>query len=242
MSRVADLREPGLTAPRANPLLLGDADQFLFLRELHHRLANTFAVLTSVLRRDFASPISPQLQRSLDQFESRIVAFGNLHRALMIGTISESISVQYYVEHLCKVLSTAILEPIGVRCEVAADAGDLPGEHCELLGLLIAELVTNAAKHAFHERDDGLVRVELIRKADAWLCIVSDNGDGMIAGSPGGGLKIVGQLTRALGGHCVKTTGQYGTSVAVTCPIAASADGYFADMISLHIMRSSAVS
>jgi two-component sensor histidine kinase len=192
------------------------------LRELHHRIANTFSVLTSVLRRDFASPISPEFQRSLDRYESRIVAFGRLHRSLMIGAVSDYISVQYYVEHLCKDLSTAILEPIGVRCEVRADAGELLGERCELLGLVIAELVTNAAKHAFHERSDGLVRVELIRIDDGWLCIVSDNGDGMDMESPGVGSKIVGQLTRALGGHCVKTSGQRGTSVAITCPIGVS--------------------
>jgi two-component sensor histidine kinase len=30
-----------------------------------------------------------------------------------------------------------------------------------LLGLIIAELVTNAAKHAFHGRNGGLVRVAL---------------------------------------------------------------------------------
>jgi two-component sensor histidine kinase len=225
MSSVARLREPDLSAPKADGLLPREADQFLFLRELHHRLANTFSVLASALRRDFGSPISTEFRRSLDQYESRIVAFGNLHRSLVIGVLSDCISVQYYVEDLCKALSAAILEPIGVRCEVGVDAGELPGQHCELLGLVIAELVMNAANHAFHERNDGLVRVELTREADSWLCIVSDNGNGVSTGSPGVGSKIVGQLTRALGGRYVRTSGQYGTSVAITCPIAVSAPG-----------------
>ena len=133
-------------------------------------------------------------------------------------------------------LNRDFAEPVGVRCEVEVDNGELPGEHCQLLGLVIAELVTNAAKHAFRERKNGLVRVELIRKADAWLCVVSDgNGDAVSAGPPGLGLRIVEQLTRALGGHCAGTSGQYGTCVAVTCPTAVSAAGDFADVISLHI-------
>src|SRR5262249_19532041 len=154
-------------------------------------------------RRELPSPIPTELQRALEQYESRIVAFGNLHRCLVIGSISGCISAHYYVQHLCKALSKAVLEPIGVRCEVVVDAGDMPSEHCELLGLIIAELVTNAAKHAFRDSSRGLVRVALLKRVEAWLCVVSDNGDGMTAESPGGGSKIVEQLARALGGRCI---------------------------------------
>jgi two-component sensor histidine kinase len=212
-----------VSAPGTDRPFPAEADQFLLLRELHHRLTNTFSVLTSVLRRDFALSTSPQLQLSLARYESRIIAFGNLHRSLMIGAISDCISVQCYVEHLCEALSAALLEPMGVRCEVHVDAGELASERCELLGLVIAELVTDAAKHAFRGRSDGLVRVEFHRKADGWLCPVSDNGNGSSEASPGPGSTIVGQLVRTLGGYCVKTSGQDGTSVAVTCPIAESA-------------------
>jgi hypothetical protein len=65
----------------------------------------------------------------------------------MIGAISDCISVQYHVEHLSKALSVAILEPLGVRCEIDVDAGGVSGEHCEVLGLVIAELDA-AATHS----------------------------------------------------------------------------------------------
>jgi len=55
-----------------------------------------------------------------------------------------------------------------------ADAVELPVEQCELLGLVIAELLMNAAKHAFHGRNDGLVRVELFNRPDSWVCVGSD--------------------------------------------------------------------
>jgi hypothetical protein len=54
-----------------------------------------------------------------------------------------------------------------------------------LLGLIIAELVTNAAKHAFHGRNGGLVRAALFNINESWVCVVSDNGVGTATASVG---------------------------------------------------------
>jgi two-component sensor histidine kinase len=223
----AAFRELDLPAPRLDSLMQRQTDEFLLLREMHHRVANTLTVLTSVLRCEFALSASPQLQKSLARCEARIVAFGNLYRSLVVGAASDWISVQYYVEHLCKALSEAILKPLGVRCEVVGDAGEFPSGRCERLGLVITELVMNAARHAFHERNDGLVRIELINRSDSLVCIVSDNGNGTDMALPGVGSKILKQLVCTLGGSLVGKSGHNGTSVIVTCP-RSMASGEFA--------------
>jgi two-component sensor histidine kinase len=210
-------QEFDLPAPRTDSVVLRETDEFLLLREMHHRVANTLTVLTSVLWQELALSGSPGLRDSLARCEARIVAFGNLHRSLLVGAPNDWISVQYYIERLCGALSEALLKPLGIRCEVSADAGELPGERCERLGLIIAELVTNVAKHAFHERNDGLVRVELINRMDSWVCVVSDNGVGTVKTPLGVGSAILKQLVRALGGNLVRKSGRDGTSVVITC-------------------------
>lgn len=104
--------------------MLRKSDEFLLLREMHHRLANTLTVLTSMLRREFALSASPGLRDSLARCEARIVAFGNLHKSLLVGAANDWISVQYYIGHLCGALSEALLKPLGIRCEVSVDAGE----------------------------------------------------------------------------------------------------------------------
>jgi two-component sensor histidine kinase len=210
-------QEINAPTPWADDFAVTKAEEFLLLREMHHRFANTFMVLTGVLRRDIAVSGSPELLESLARYEARIAAFGNLHRSLMVGAGSGWISVQGYIEGLCNALSEAILKPLGVRCVVIADTGEFPSERCERLGLVIAELVMNAAKHAFHERDDGLVQVEFINRIDSWTCIVSDDGDGTRIASPGAGSEIIKQLVLALGGNVSRKSGRNGTSVVVTC-------------------------
>jgi two-component sensor histidine kinase len=81
-----------------------------------------------------------------------------------------ALQAENLIGHLCGALSEALLKPLGIRCEVSVDAGEFPGERCERLGLVIAELVTNSAKHAFHGRNDRLVRVELVNRVDSWVC------------------------------------------------------------------------
>ncbi len=193
-----------------------EADQFFVLREMHHRFANSFTVLNGMLRREFASFAQPEVQETLGRCEARIVALGNLHRYLMIGGREDRISVQFYVERLCEALVEAVLKPLGVRCEVSADDGIYPSEHCELLGLIITELAINAAKHAFRGRGDGLVRVEFINNTDSWICVVSDNGSGSPAMSSGAGSRILEPMLRALDASLVRKSGSAGTSVAVT--------------------------
>ncbi len=193
-------------------------DQLLLLREMHHRFANTLTSLFSQFRGDSQSFVSSQIRDLVARHEARIVAFGNLHRALIVGAANTGISVQDYVEHLCRSLSEAMLEPIGVRCEVTADTGTLPAARCELLGLVIAELVTNSGKYAFPNRDDGVVRIKLSRRDQTWVCIVSDNGEVGSQTLQGAGTKILVQLIQLLGGSFAKNSGRYGTSVLVAFP------------------------
>ena len=224
MIAATDFRELEFSAPPKSSGLPRLSDDLLLLREMHHRFANTLAVLGGVLRCDLARPATADFPRSLERFESLISAFGNLHRCLIVGASNDWTSVRSYFVSLCKALSDAVLEPRGIRCEVNVDAGELRSERCELMGLVIAELVTNAAKHAFREHIDRLVRIELIRNADVWLCTVIDNGEGLAASQSGLGSNIIRQLVGKLGGHLSVKSGKGGTSVVVTCP-GCGADG-----------------
>jgi two-component sensor histidine kinase len=195
-----------------------ESDEFVMLREMHHRLANWMVILSSMLRREFASSELSQLPDSVHRYEARICAFANLNRCLAVGAEPGRISIQWYIEQLCEALAEALLKPIGVRCEVHVDEGVLPSERCELLGLVIAELLTNSAKHAFQGRDAGLVRVEIANAGDRWVCTVSDNGLGMEAASAGVGSRIIGSLLRALDAKLVRRSSPGGTSVAIVVP------------------------
>jgi hypothetical protein len=102
LSRGAASQEIDFQALRGDRLTLRETDEFLLVREMHHRLANTLSVLTSVLRRELSVSASPELMDTLARYEARIVAFVNLHRSLVPGAASDWISVPQYIEDLCR--------------------------------------------------------------------------------------------------------------------------------------------
>lgn len=212
----ANFQELEMTSSGRDVYLPSRIDELLLVRESNHRFANTLAVIAVVLRRELANSISAETRRSFELCESRIVAFGTLHRSLVVGGLRGRIPLNEYMESLCQALTEAILKPLGIKCELVAQAGEFPAERCERLGLVVAELVTNAAKHAFCGRV-GTVRVSVLEDAQSLICVISDNGVGKSVGTQGAGSQILEQLVCAMDGTMVVKSGRAGTSVAVTC-------------------------
>ena len=138
----------------------GQVDDWeLVNREANHRMKNTLMLLAASVRRDFKKAKLNELSAAVDRFERRIAAFGQLYHLLSGGEDVEAISVAGFFEHLCEVLSETILEPAGIRCEAAIEEGILCATQGRRLGLIVSELVTNAVKHAFPDKEGGLIRV-----------------------------------------------------------------------------------
>jgi two-component sensor histidine kinase len=190
----------------------------LFLRETHHRMKNTLHLLGVWLRADFRSMASVDLPAAIDEFERRILAFGRLYELLSNGSDGRYTSVGVYIGSLSRELAAAILEPRGIRCEATIGDGFLESKRCERLALIIVELVTNAAKHAFPNRQRGLIRIEASYRDGFWHCAVKDSGAGTCGTRRGVGGRIVEELAQSIGGHVVTESCSAGTAVTVVVP------------------------
>jgi two-component sensor histidine kinase len=206
-----DIRQPF-------PPTHGQADSVdLFLTETHHRMKNTLHLLVVWLRAEFRSTALVDLPKAIDGFERRILAFGRLYDLLSSGSDGRYTSVGDYVRSLSLAMAAAILEPRGIRCEAAIGDGFLESKRCERLGLIIVELVTNAAKHAFPNQQPGLVRIEAFYRDGFWRCTVKDGGVGA-RGARGVGGRIVEDLVRSIGGHASTDSDSDGTTITVVVP------------------------
>lgn len=174
-------------------------DWELVNREAHHRMKNTLMLLAASVRRDFKGGQNNELSAAVDRFERRIAAFGQLYHLLSGGEDVEAISVASFFEPLCEALSETILEPAGIRCEAAIEEGRLCATQGHRLGLIVSELVTNAVKHAFPDKEGGLIRVEVVNRKGCWRFTVTDNGRGTTGSLQGTGGRILEGLARSIG-------------------------------------------
>lgn len=195
-------------------------DWELVLRESHHRMKNTLTLLGASVRRDFTRAGTKDMSVAVDRLERRIVAFGRLYQLLSDNDDLAMISVEAFFGGLCGALSEAVLEPAGIRCEASIESGTLPAWQCHRLALMLTELVTNAAKHAFQNKKSALIRIEVANRGGSWLYTVTDNGVGAVGPLQGVGSRILEGLARSVDARLHGEAGQGGTRVTITMPLA----------------------
>ena len=192
--------------------------QGLAREEAHHRFLNTLTSLGALLRQDFASFHDPEVQDAVAAFEAQLLAFAGIHRSLQASPSAVSLDVASHFGRLSAQLCAAQLAPRGVACAFYADEGEMAPEVGEKLGLILVELVTNAAKHAFAGRNRGRVSIVLKRVQWGWACAVQDNGAGLRPGPGGAGRRLVDALARRIGASLTTYSDDAGVRVAIWLP------------------------
>jgi two-component system, sensor histidine kinase PdtaS len=92
-----------------------------------------------------------------------------------------------------------------VRVEKQIDDFTLPVKILSPIGIIVNELITNAMKHAFAGRNDGIITVTAAMKDKHVTISVKDNGNGLpesvdLATSTGLGLQLTGLLADQIDG------------------------------------------
>jgi two-component sensor histidine kinase len=175
----------------------------LLLREVFHRVNNnlqTVAALISMERRRFDDP---QVHASFDRMTRRTNAMGLVHRKLMASERLGEIDLGDLLESLCAALAEAMgAESRGLELSVTAERLVADIDFAMPLGLIVNELVLNAAEHAYPQMQPGGIAVRLRSGASRWVLEVEDEGMGLDGAAPdGSGGRIVRALVAQLKGE-----------------------------------------
>lgn len=176
----------------------------LLLRELNHRVKNNFQMVTALLdmqrRRAADAPSEAALADALRRVQSMAQAHAYLYAA---GGAEESIDLATYLSDLCASLSDSLLLTGLVRLELDLETARMSRDRAVAMGLVVNELVTNAAKYAFPSGRAGMITVSLRRLETGAELVVADDGVGLPPESrirSGGlGRKLVESFARQAG-------------------------------------------
>lgn len=184
----------------------------LLLRELNHRVKNNFQMVESLLdmqrRRASAAATEQALADALRRVHSMAQAHANLYSPDEAG---EAIDLGAYLGDLCENLSDSLLLMGDVRLDSWLSSCPCDRDRAVAVGLVVNELVTNAAKYAFPDGRSGRILVSLKQIEIGCELTVADNGVGMppdaeITGR-GLGRKLVEGFARQTGGILTRGDG-----------------------------------
>jgi two-component sensor histidine kinase len=199
--------------------------QKTLVREVHHRVKNNMVVIQALLSLQKGQARSAVIAEVISKIQRRIESMTLIHEQLYrIDGGSSNVDASDYLKTLVTRLDSSLAT--GERLfmiESDIESVPLTMEVAVPCGLIINELVSNAAKYAFSGRSRGTITVHFSRLEPGRLRLsVSDDGVGLekpFGSSESGGIgsTIVITLTEQLGGE-VETVPQPGLTVAVTFP------------------------
>ncbi len=189
----------------------------LLLREMTHRINNEFASVISVVSLAAARSRNDEVKVALAAVQDRLQNYAHVHRVLQMPDHGTRIDAAAYMRQLCRAISRSRLDSKGIGLVLAEQPLRLNSERCWRLGMIVSELITNAARHAFGERG-GEIRAELAASGTAVECRVTDNGMAAANIRPGHGTKIIEALAEGLDGRVEHDFGPNGTTSIVVFP------------------------
>ncbi len=205
----------------ANPSLASCRPAALHLaEEISHRVIDEYTEAIAILS-SAASPgnvaAEPALRRAVD----RLQAMAEAHRCLLVPIAEEFIDLGHHVGKLCSSLSRASLVERGIRLTVATDEIVLDAARCWRVGLIISELVRNAARHGLKDQQ-GSIHVTLSKGVSSVSCVVRDDGCAGSGLPAGAGRRLIRALTAELGGTLEWRSTPRGSVAGVCFPLVAT--------------------
>lgn len=206
----------------------------VLMQELHHRVKNNLAIVSSLLRMQAKRLDDPRAVQAVQDGQRRVEAIALLHQQFYQTENLAHVAVKTYITELTQGLLLGYgFDPDDFDCEIVVADLQLDVDVAVPLGLILNEVLTNAFKYAFaegiihshgnHHPTRPWLRVGLRAEPDgSLLAEVQDNGPGLADPVPTGGRlsfgrRLIQELTTQLGGE-MSLTNQDGTYFRLWIP------------------------
>ncbi|MBR0845755.1 sensor histidine kinase [Bradyrhizobium liaoningense] len=147
----------------------------LLLRELAHRTDDELALAIDLVTKAIDGCDGAEVRAALASVQDRLENHARLHHALQMPQFTTTVDLAAYLQQLCRSISRSSLEGEGIALSLLVQPLKIDSERCWLLGMIVFELITSAARHVSHS-EAGEIRLELWGTATSISCCITDNG------------------------------------------------------------------
>ena len=197
-----DITDRKIAEDEINRLL---KEKEILLKEVHHRIKNNMNTIKGLISLQIGNMNEPSSTALLEDVENRVQSMIILYDKLYCSENYRELSVKDYMEALTQEIVYNFPNRDIVKLETDIEDFILNVGLLAPLGIIVNELLTNIMKHAFTEKDSGIIRISTSLKENTATLIISDNGKGMpenvkFDGDTGFGLNLVTMLMEQIGG------------------------------------------
>lgn len=198
----------------------------ILIKELHHRVKNNLALVCGMLDLEILNQNTESSEKNvLQEAKSRIHSIASIHEMLYQTKNFKDIQLDNYIKKLIKYIENSHAESFeNIRFNFNLTSFTLNINKAIPVGIILNELIINSAKHAFSDKENGTITINLSTNNDNVTLTVKDSGNGIpedfdFSTSNSLGLKIIDQLTTQLEGKLDINTQQVGTAFILSFPL-----------------------
>lgn len=207
LERFARVMANAVRAQRRNAALRAEMEAgAVLLREQQHRVRNNLMAITAMLESAERRAADGDTRAHVGGVRRRVFALASLYNHLLgAGLSGRETSLRDYLAALCAGASDFHGLPargVALAFEAGEDAAPMGVGDCTVLGVVVNELVANAAEHAFGPSGGGRIAVRLRGDQDGGRVVeVEDDGVGFPPDAQGRsvGLGIARRLVEQMG-------------------------------------------
>jgi two-component sensor histidine kinase len=201
----------GIANLRSSRLELQDRaiERELLLKKLHHRVKNDLILIESLIELREDSITDPKARDLIADMRSKIRGIAAVHECMYRSGDIEAVDARSYFRELSLYLPDLLLRGRkGIALVVQSDECSMDADRALNLGLIAAELVSNAVKHGFPKVDSGTIRLSFESRETEIVLTVEDDGLGLVEGVEAvaaavSGLALVRLMAESQGGSLI---------------------------------------
>ncbi|WP_179166055.1 sensor histidine kinase [Azospirillum agricola] len=220
VERAADHEAARQTAQRtAKEAAAALAEREMRLNELQHRMKNNLAVIAAMVQLEGHQQEDKRIKERFNGLMARIGAIAMAHEQLSATQETTMVELAPYMDRLAGNLA---LQHEGITILADVEPLLVPLDQAVPLGLIVNELLTNAAKYAFPTSANGTVRIALAAEPSHHEAVLTVADDGVGMGPPRKGslgTMLVQSLAGQIGGTALQRPIERGTCWKVRFPL-----------------------
>ena len=172
------------------------------LKETHHRVKNSFQIVSSLLYLQSENMEDKEAQLAIKEAQNRVRSMVLIHQKLYNKDQLVGINTKEYFEDLITdIMESHQFTEHSINYSLEVSPLILGIETITPIGLILNELITNVLKHAFEEvTEKSKMQITFKDKGEHLLLKVADNGKGMskVIKESSFGIKLIKALSKKL--------------------------------------------
>jgi two-component sensor histidine kinase len=194
-------------------------EKIVLLQEVHHRVKNNLSIVGSLMNLQAEKSADEYHRQLFIECRNRLDSIAAVHELIYKAKSYSQLNFKEYLDQIIDHITSSYNSSKHIKIEKGITDVHVDISTAIPLALIVNELITNAYKHAFSNREHGVIGISLLENNKQVFMTITDNGKGFDKSNiPANsiGMDILAGLVEQIEGTCELKSDSSGTSYKIS--------------------------